>query len=253
MYEQDTSTLFVQRSDTNHTTSVQEMPSKYTQPNTKHLCSSLTMHLPFLLLRHSLIPLPAKSVQAPITARNIMRIEIIQIPPHTPKEILARLKQHIHLAPMSGIKMVDILLHVERRISRSDNRTLGFEQQRQRLFPFVHGSRVAETGVETDEAVEIGVVGVEVACFMHGVVVVDKGAYFQGVADAVFDDGAEGIEGRARGERELGFAVRHGFGADEVDGELHAVEEVHHLHPHFAWERGFGTSAEDEETDRGRG
>lgn len=47
--------------------------------------------------------------------------------------------------------------------------------------------------VEEDEAVEVRVEGLEVVCFVHGVVVFDEGGDFGVVAEAVLDDASEGV------------------------------------------------------------
>lgn len=65
------------------------------------------------------------------------------------------------------------------------------------------------------EAVEVGIVGVEMACGVEGVVVFDDSADFHLMRDSVFNDGAEGVLGPAWREREFGVAVCHAFRADE--------------------------------------
>lgn len=56
-----------------------------------YLRRPLTIHLLLLLLPRRLIPLPPKRIHPPITTCNIVRIQIVQIPPETPKQILAGL------------------------------------------------------------------------------------------------------------------------------------------------------------------
>lgn len=107
--------------------------------------------------------------------------------------------------------------------------------------------------MEDDKAVKVWVVRLEVSGLVEGVVVIDIGADLHGVGDAVFDDGAEGIEWGLFWHRQFLLAVRHALGANEVEGELYAVEEVGELHPCFAWEGGFSAGTEDEEADGGRG
>ncbi|KAE8848664.1 hypothetical protein HRS9122_02680 [Pyrenophora teres f. teres] len=69
------------------------LPNTSTEP---HLSSPITMHFLLLFLLHSLIPLTPEGIHAPVTTRNIMRIEIIKIPPQAPEQILAWLKQNVH-------------------------------------------------------------------------------------------------------------------------------------------------------------
>lgn len=45
-------------------------------------------------------------------------------------------------------------------------------------------------------------------------VVFDVGGHFQHGADAIFDNGAEGVDGGSFGEGEFRVAVGHGFGSD---------------------------------------
>ena len=105
--------------------------------------------------------------------------------------------------------------------------------------------------MEHDEAVEVGIVWVKVTRFVESVVVLDICTDLHRIAYSVLDLCAKGIERCAFGHGKFGFAVCHAFGADEVHGELHTVEEVGQLHPGFARERGFCAGAEDEETHRG--
>lgn len=65
------------------------------------------------------------------------------------------------------------------------------------------------------------------------------------------DDCSEGIRGDSFREGEFGVTVRHRLGADENEVEHGLGEHVHELVPDFAGEGGFGTGAEDEETDWG--
>ena len=109
---------------------------------------------------------------------------------------------------------------------------------------------MAEPGVEQHKGVEVGVVGCECSRLVQRVVVLHKRADLQLVADAVLDDGAEGVGGRAGRQGKLGVAVCHRFGADEDQVEGDAREEVRELDPDFARQGGFGAGAEDEEADR---
>jgi hypothetical protein len=79
-------------------------------------------------------------------------------------------------------------------------------------------------------------------------VVLDKGTYLHGVGYTVFDDGAEGVEGCTWWEGKFFLTIRHAFGADEVERELHAVEEVCKLHPGFPRKRRLGTRTKNEKT-----
>lgn len=69
--------------------------------------------------------------------------------------------------------------------------------------------------MEEDEAVKVGVKGLEEARFVQGVVIFDEGGNFHHRADAVFDDGAEWVGGGTFGEREFRVAVGHAFGTDQ--------------------------------------
>lgn len=66
---------------------------------------------------------------------------------------------------------------------------------------------VAQAGVVQHEAVEVRVVGVEMARRVQGVVVFDERADFHLVRDAVFNYSAEGVLGCAGRERELRVPV----------------------------------------------
>lgn len=68
--------------------------------------------------------------------------------------------------------------------------------------------------MEEHEAVEVDIERVEKAGFVQGVVVFDVGGHFQHGADAIFDNGAEGVDGGSFGEGEFRVAVGHGFGSD---------------------------------------
>lgn len=105
--------------------------------------------------------------------------------------------------------------------------------------------------MEEDEAVEVRVVRREVAGAVHRVEVLDVRADLERGAEAVLDEPAEGVRGRARRQRELVRPVGHGLGADEVEVEGGAREQVGELGPDVAREGGFGARAEDEEPDRG--
>lgn len=217
---------------------------------TGKLCRPVTVHLNLLFLLGCLVALSTESVHTPVTASNIMGVKIIQIPPQAPEQVLAWLEQDIHLVTVALRQMVDVLLYVPWRVTGGDDGDLGLEEQRECLFPFVHGGCVAETGVEDDEAVEVGVIGVEVAGLVDVVVVFDESADLHGVGDAVLDDGAKGIEWCALGEWKLLFAVCHGLRANEVQRELDSVEEVGQLHPGLARKRRLSARTEDEEADR---
>ena len=109
---------------------------------------------------------------------------------------------------------------------------------------------MAKAGVEEHKAVEVGVVRVEEASLVEGMVVVDVGADFHLVAESAFDDGAERVAGRALREGELRVAVGHAFGTNEDKVEGGAGEHVGELDPDFAGEGRFGSCTEDEDTDR---
>lgn len=166
---------------------------------TNSSCSPITMHLRIVLLLGCLIALSAERINAPVTTRDIMRIIIVEVPAQAPKEVLAGLEQDIHFVAEALLQMVDILLHVPGRVAGCNDGALCLEEQRERLLPLVHAGCVAEARVEDDEAVKVRVVRVKVARLVDGVVVLDKSADLHGVADAVFDDGAKGVEWGALG------------------------------------------------------
>ena len=106
--------------------------------------------------------------------------------------------------------------------------------------------------METYKTVKVWVVGVEVARFMHSVIVLHKRAYLHRVGNTIFHDGAKWIEGCALRQWKLLLAICHALWADEVYRKLHTMEKVCQLHPSVSRERGFGAGTEDKETDRWR-
>jgi hypothetical protein len=214
---------------------------------------ALTMHFFLLVSLSGLVSLAAESVYSPVTACDIMWVEIVEVPAQASEQILARLKQYVHLVAEPLVQKVDVLLHIPGAVAGRDNWNLGLEEQRERFLPLVGRGRVAEAWMEDNKAVKVGIVRVEVARLVYIVVVLDKSANLHGVADAVFDYSAKGVEGCSLGEGQFFLAVRHALGPDEVQGELHTVEQVGKLHPCLTGERGFCACAENEETDRGRG
>lgn len=208
------------------------------------------MHLDFLFFLGCLVSLSTESIHAPVTARNVMRVEIVQVPSQTSEQVLTRLKQDVHLVAVTLRQVIYILLYIPRRVTSSDDGYLGLEKQRQSLFPLVHRGCVTETGVEDDEAIKVRIVWVEVAGLVDVVVVFNESADLHGIGNAVFDYGAEGIERCAFGQRKFVLTVCHSFGANEVKGELDTVEEVSQLHPGLPGKRRLSTCAEDEEADR---
>lgn len=106
--------------------------------------------------------------------------------------------------------------------------------------------------MEEHEAIEVRVEGLEEAGRVEGVVVFDKSADLQLVADPALDHGAERVPRRALRQRQLRVSVHHAFGPDEDQVELHAREEVGQLDPDFARERRFRPRAEDEDPHRRR-
>jgi hypothetical protein len=208
------------------------------------------VHLDFLFFLGCLVSLSAESIHAPVTARDIMRVEIVQVPSQTSEQVLARLKQYVHLVAVTLRQVIYILLYIPRRVTSSDDGHLSLEKQRQSLFPLVHRGCVAKTGVEDDEAIEIRIVWVEVAGLVDVVVMFNESADLHGIGNAIFDDGAEGIERCAFRQRKFVLAVCHSFGANEVEGELDTVEEVSQLHPGLTRKRRLSTCTENEEADR---
>jgi hypothetical protein len=181
-----------------------------------------------------------------------MWIEIVQVPPQTPKQILARLKQHIQLVSETLVQVVNVLLHVPWAIPCRDDGALGLEQERKCFLPFVHRSRVAETRVEDNKAVKVRVIWVEVSGFVQGVVVIHISADFHGIGYAIFDNGTKGVEWCTWGKGKFFLAVGHAFGSNEVERKLYAMEEVRELHPGLSWKGRLGACTKDEETHRGR-
>lgn len=204
------------------------------------------MYFLFLLLLRRLVPFSSERIHAPITARSIMRVQVVQIPSQTPKQILAWLEQHIHLVSEALVQEIHILLHIPWAVSSGDDGALSLQQERKCLFPLVHRPRVSETWMEYDEAVKVWIVRLEMSSLMEIVVVFDISADLHGVGYTIFDDGAEGVQRCLFRQRQLLLAVCHAFGTDEVEGELHSVEEIGELHPCFAGQGGLGAGSEDE-------
>lgn len=196
------------------------------------------------------IPLASERPDAPVTAANILRVKVIDIPPQTPEDILARLQQDIKLAARLLAHPLNIPLHVELRVPRRDDGHLGLEQLRERLLPLVAARRVAQARVEEDEAVEVGVVRLKVPAPVDRVVVVDDGADLHARRHAVLDNHAERVRRRARRQRELVVPVRHALRADEDEVNPALGEEVRQLHPDVARQRRFRTRAQAEHADR---
>lgn len=196
----------------------------------------------------SLIPLPSEAPHAPVPTTHVPWIEIIQIPPQTPKPVLARLHEQVHFPSPFLLDPVDVALHVEVRVPGADDRNFGCKELRERARPLVRGGRVSKPRVEEHEGVEVWIVGHEFAGFVQRVEVIDVGRDLHLTAQPVFYYGAERVSGLARWERELGVAVRHAFGSDEDEVEGGAGEEVRELDPDLAGKRGFCARAENEQT-----
>ena len=183
------------------------------------------------LSRMQNIPLASKRPHAPVTSTNILRIQVVQIPPQAAEPVLAGLHEHVKLSRGRLVDPVNVALHILLRVARDDNGRLGLEEQGERLLPLVRAGRVAQAGVEHDEAVEIGVIGVEVACLVDRMVVVDNGADLHCRPHPVLDNGAKGIRSGARGQWELVISVGHALGADEDEMDPGPGEDMGQLDP----------------------
>lgn len=96
---------------------------------------------------------------------------------------------------------------------------------------------MSESGVEEHETVEIGVVWVEVSGSVKGVVVFDKGAYFHGICDAIFDNGSKGVPRCSFREGKFGVSVCHALWANEYYVERYTWEKICQLDPDFSRQR----------------
>lgn len=213
------------------------------------LIQNATQHLLLDRISISLIPLTSERPHAKVATADITGVQIIKVPPQTPKAVLARLDEQVHLAARLRLDPIDIALHVEVRVARADDGDLHVEQLGQSLLPLVRARRVAQPGVEAHHRVEVGVEGTEVLRFVQRVEIFHVSADFHLAAETIFDDRAEGVGRRPRWEGEFVVAVGHALGADEDQVEGDAREEVRELEPDFARERGFGAGTEDEKAD----
>ena len=118
------------------------------------------------------------------------------------------------------------MFHIPWRIACSNYGNLGLKKERYRLLPFMHRGWVTETWMEADEAVEVGVIGVEMTGFVHVMVIFYKCADLHGIGYPVFNYGTERIQWCAFGKRKLVLPVGHTFGANEVQRKLDAMEKV---------------------------
>lgn len=175
-----------------------------------------------------------------------MWILIVQVPAQTAEDVLARFEYHIELTATLFTDPVDITLHIPLGVSSADDRHLGLKQLRQGLLPLMRASRVAQTGVEEHEAIQIGIEGSEVLGLVHRVEVIDVGGDLHLTAESVLDNSTEGILGGALGERELAVPVRHALGADEDEVQHGARVHVLQLQPDGPWKGGLSACAEDE-------
>lgn len=69
--------------------------------------------------------------------------------------------------------------------------------------------------MEKHKAIKVGIVGVEVSRLVEGVVVFDVRADLHLMTDPIFDDGAEGVDRGAFGQRKFRVSIRHAFGPNE--------------------------------------
>ncbi len=93
---------------------------------------------------------------------------------------------------------------------------------------------MSESRMEKHEAVEVGVVGVEMSRLVHGMVVLDIRADLHLMTYPVFDDGTERVNRCALRQWKLRVPVRHAFWADENEVEGDTWEHVRQLDPYFA-------------------
>jgi hypothetical protein len=162
-----------------------------------------------------LIPLSSEAPDAKVAAADITGIQVVQIPPQTPEPVLTRLDQQVHLASRFLLHPFDIPLHVEVSVTSADDGHLHVQQLRKSFLPLVGAGWVAKTGVEAHDCVKVRVERSKVLSIVQCVEVFDVGADLHLTSETIFNDGAEGVGGCARWERELCVTASHTFRTDE--------------------------------------
>lgn len=221
----------------------------HSQECTTPSCFARNLFLSLLGVSIRLVPLSTETPHAKVATANIARIQIVEIPPQTPEPVLARLDEQIHLATGLRLDPFDVALHVEFCVAGANDGDLHVQKLGQSLLPLVRAGRVAQTRVEAYDGVEVRVEGAEMLRVVERVEVIHVGADLHLATKAIFDDGTEGVGRSSRREGEFVVAVCHAFGADEDQVEGDAREEVGELQPNFAWQRRFGSGAQDEDAD----
>jgi hypothetical protein len=200
----------------------------YSLTSCAHDTDSYTSPLLFALggVVVSLVPLSSEAPDAKVAAANITRIQVVQVPPQTPKPVLARLDQQVHLASCFLLHPFDIPLHVEVGVAGANDGHLHVEELGKGLLPLVGACWVTETGVEAHDCVEVGVERSEVLSIVQCVEVFDVGADLHLTSEAVLDNGAEGVGWCARRERELCVTASHALRTNEDQVERNTREQV---------------------------
>lgn len=75
---------------------------------------SIAVHFSLFFLLCRLVALATERVDAPVAAVDIVRIQVIEIPAQTTKEVLSGFKKDVHLVSKSLFQEIYVLLHVPR-------------------------------------------------------------------------------------------------------------------------------------------
>lgn len=183
------------------------------------------------------IPLSSECPGSPVAACDVLRIQVVEIPPLTSEYVLAGLHEDVKLASTSLVNPVNVSLHVELRVASSNDWSFGLKQQRYRLRPLVGASGMPHSGMEEDEAIKVRVVRGKVARLVNSVVVVYNGADFHRGPDTVFHHSAKRIGWRPRRQRKLVISICHAFRPNEDEVELSSREKMGELYPHVTRQR----------------
>jgi hypothetical protein len=84
------------------------------------------------------------------------------------------------------------------------------------------------------EAIEIGVVRVEVPDLMEGVVVFDERAYLHGIGKTIFYNGSKRVTGCSLRKGKLVISIYHALWANEDYMKGYAGKQVGQLYPYLS-------------------